>query len=329
MSFFQNIQHRLLKNVLYKFSLIFCSIYVVLFFGDQLKPKILFYLFISILLSVGIAGLGYVMNDIKDFKDDLKNNKPNLFNKFSKFQSVLLVVIFISLSIFPWFYLPTDQSTYYLLLIEFLLFYVYAFPPFRLKEKGFLGIITDALYAQVIPCLLAVYTFSKIANTTLHIKLIALYTIWLLLVGIRNIIKHQIEDIENDMRTNTNTFVTKNGKLATERMSYLIASSEIVIFIVLLFTLQTPIHYIIIFYFIYIVFIIISTKLNKDSMTLFNFINTRILNEFYEIHLPILLLIYFSFVQHFFMLIVLINIVFFYPIYKSYIAGFYSKYINH
>jgi hypothetical protein len=131
------------------------------------------------------------------------------------------------------------------------------------------------------------------------------------------------------MRTNTNTFVTKNGKLATERMSYLIASSEIVIFIVLLFTLQTPIHYIIIFYFIYIVFIIISTKLNKDSMTLFNFINTRILNEFYEIHLPILLLIYFSFVQHFFMLIVLINIVFFYPIYKSYIAGFYSKYINH
>ena len=47
-----------------------------------------------------------------------------------------------------------------------------------------------------------------------------------------------------------NLFATKNGKLATERMSYLIASSEIVIFIVLLFTLQNPIHYIIIFYFI-------------------------------------------------------------------------------
>jgi 4-hydroxybenzoate polyprenyltransferase len=79
---------------------------------NQLK-KILFYLFISMLLSVGIAGLGYAMNDIKDYKDDLKNNKPNLFNKFSKFQSVLLVVIFISLSIFPWFYLPTDQSTFF------------------------------------------------------------------------------------------------------------------------------------------------------------------------------------------------------------------------
>jgi hypothetical protein len=158
------------------------------------------------------------MNDIKDYKDDLQNNKPNLFNKFSKFQSVLLVVIFISLSIFPWFYLPTDQSTFYLLAIELaLLFYVYAFPPFRLKEKGFLGIITDALYAQVIPCLLAVYTFSKIANTTLHIKLIALYTIWLLLVGIRNIIKHQIEDFENDNAHKYQYICNKKWKIGNSK----------------------------------------------------------------------------------------------------------------
>ena len=211
MSFIQNIQQRLLGNVLYKFSLIFCSIYVVLFYGNNLECDILFYLFISILVSIGIAGLGYVMNDIKDFKDDLQNNKPNLFNKFSKSQSVLIVVLFALLSIFPWLYLPTDKYTFYLLVIEFLLFFVYASPPFRLKEKGFLGIITDALYAQVVPSLLAVYTFSKISNTILNVKLIVLYSAWLLLVGIRNIIKHQVEDFDNDKNTKTKTFVTIYG----------------------------------------------------------------------------------------------------------------------
>ena len=121
MQFIQNIPQRLIGNVLYKFSLIFCSIYIVLFFSNTLELKILFYLFISILLSIGIAGLGYVMNDIKDYKDDLQNNKLNLFNKFSKTQSTILVVLFIILSIFPWFYLPSDKYTLYLLTAEFLL----------------------------------------------------------------------------------------------------------------------------------------------------------------------------------------------------------------
>ena len=261
MSFIQNIQQRLLGNVLYKFSLIFCSIYVVLFFGNQLKTDILFYLFISILLSIGIAGLGYVMNDIKDFKDDLQNNKPNLFNKFSKSQSVLLVVLFALLSIFPWLYLPTDKYTFYLLVIEFLLFFVYAFPPFRLKEKGFLGIITDALYAQVVPSLLAVYTFSKISNTILNVKLIVLYSYFIALLG---------------------------------------------------YLLYTTILFI---------------KRNKTTeIDSFYFINTRIFNEFYEIHLPIILLVCFCFSNAIFIFILGFNLLIFSPIYLSYLKGFLNKY---
>lgn len=326
MSFIQNIQQRLLGNVLYKFSLIFCSIYVVLFYGNNLECDILFYLFISILVSIGIAGLGYVMNDIKDFKDDLQNNKPNLFNKFSKSQSVLLVVLFALLSIFPWLYLPTDKYTFYLLVIEFLLFFVYASPPFRLKEKGFLGIITDALYAQVVPSLLAVYTFSKISNTILNVKLIVLYSAWLLLVGIRNIIKHQVEDFDNDKNTKTKTFVTIYGIEYSKKISlkYLFPI-EFILFTSLLITIKTPYFIALLGYLLYTTILFI--KRNKTTeIDLFYFINTRIFNEFYEIHLPIILLVCFCFSNAIFIFILGFNLLIFSPIYLSYLKGFLNKY---
>ena len=326
MSFIQNIQQRLLGNVLYKFSLIFCSIYVVLFYGNNLECDILFYLFISILVSIGIAGLGYVMNDIKDFKDDLQNNKPNLFNKFSKSQSVLLVVLFALLSIFPWLYLPTDKYTFYLLVIEFLLFFVYAFPPFRLKEKGFLGIITDALYAQVVPSLLAVYTFSKISNTILNVKLIVLYSAWLLLVGIRNIIKHQVEDFDNDKNTKTKTFVTIYGIEYSKKISlkYLFPI-EFILFTSLLITIKTPYFIALLGYLLYTTILFI--KRNKTTeIDSFYFINTRIFNEFYEIHLPIILLVCFCFSNAIFIFILGFNLLIFSPIYLSYLKGFLNKY---
>ena len=299
---------------------------MVLFYGNNLECNILFYLFISILLSIGIAGLGYVMNDIKDFKDDLQNNKPNLFNKFSKSQSVLLVVLFALLSIFPWLYLPTDKYTFYLLVIEFLLFFVYAFPPFRLKEKGFLGIITDALYAQVVPSLLAVYTFSKISNTILNVKLIVLYSAWLLLVGIRNIIKHQVEDFDNDKNTKTKTFVTIYGIEYSKKISlkYLFPI-EFILFTSLLITIKTPYFIALLGYLLYTTILFI--KRNKTTeIDSFYFINTRIFNEFYEIHLPIILLVCFCFSNAIFIFILGFNLLIFSPIYLSYLKGFLNKY---
>ncbi len=197
------------------------------------------------IICIGIAGIGYALNDIIDYDADLKNKKRNLFINTSKIQSTLFVITFILFAIFPWFYLPFTTVTVFFLIIEFVLFFLYAFPPFRLKEKGILGVLADALYAQVIPNLLAVYTFLKLSETLkLNYIFLILFSVWLLLVGIRNILKHQIEDCENDIRTNTNTFVTKNGKLLSEKISYFIANIEIIIFCVLLFLLKTPMHFI-------------------------------------------------------------------------------------
>ena len=203
---------------------------------------------------------------------------------------------------------------------------MYAFPPFRLKEKGFLGIITDALYAQVVPSLLAVYTFSKISNTILNVKLIVLYSAWLLLVGIRNIIKHQVEDFDNDKNTKTKTFVTIYGIEYSKKISlkYLFPI-EFILFTSLLITIKTPYFIALLGYILYTTILFI--KRNKTTeIDLFYFINTRIFNEFYEIHLPIILLVCFCFSNAIFIFILGFNLLIFSPIYLSYLKGFLNKY---
>lgn len=327
MQFIQNIRERLLGNVLYKFSLIFSSLYAVLFFANIRGSRILFYLFISILLSVGIAGLGYAMNDIKDYKDDVRNNKKNLFLNFTRFQSVCIVALFIFLAVFPWFYLPFNRTTIYYLLVEFSLFFLYALPPFRLKEKGFAGIITDALYAQTVPCLLAVYTYSRLGEK-LHIpvQFLCCYAVWLLLAGIRNIIKHQIEDIENDKKTNTVTFVSRIGTVSAEKITlFLLSPAEIILFLLLLFFIKVKYPVILFVYLLYMLMMFIKRSSTTES-NIYTFINVRILNEFYEIHLPVLLLIYFSCYESFFITLLLFNLLLFAPIYISYAKGFIDKY---
>ena len=120
MASFINIRNRLWDNAQYKFSIVFCSLYVVLFSFRSLNSKILLYIFISILLSIGIAGIGYAFNDYIDYEDDKKNKKQNLFIQFSKFQGIILIFIFLVLSVFPWFLLPFDRFSLLLIITEFL-----------------------------------------------------------------------------------------------------------------------------------------------------------------------------------------------------------------
>ncbi|HRH58638.1 MAG TPA: UbiA family prenyltransferase [Chitinophagales bacterium] len=335
MASFINIRNRLWDNAQYKFSIIFCSLYVVLFSVHSFSSKILLYIVVSIILSVGIAGIGYAFNDYHDYHDDIKNNKQNLFLKFSGVQGILLVFFFFILSVFPWFILPFDRFSLLLILTEFLLFIVYALPPFRLKERGLAGVLTDALYAQVIPCFLATYTYSKIEEgVSFENTLIWNYIIWLIIVGSRNIINHQIEDFDNDINTKTITFVTNYGKENSKRQVLrLLIPLELLLFFPMIYFLPNTHHVVVIFFILYILSYLVMQKIKnkktifKDADDIYIFLNQKILNEFYEIHLPLLLLCYFSIIKPFFIWILILNLFIFLPIYLEYIKGFIKKYI--
>ena len=336
MASFINIRNRLWDNAQYKFSIVFCSLYVVLFSFRSLNSKILLYIFISILLSIGIAGIGYVFNDYIDYEDDKKNKKQNLFIQFSKSQGIILIFIFLVLSVFPWFLLPFDRFSLLLIITEFLLFIIYALPPIRLKERGLAGVITDALYAQVIPCILATYTYSKIGEkTSFYTSFIWIYISWLIILGCRNIINHQIQDYHNDINTNTQTFVTKHGIIKSKRwVLYLLIPIEFLLFLLLVFYLPGTQHLLFLLFLIYVIAYIIIQKIKnknfifKDTNELVSFFNQKILNEFCEIHLPIFLLCYFSLLKPFFLWILILNLLMFMPIYIEYIKGFMQKYLK-
>lgn len=167
----------------------------------------------SVTIIVGVAGLGYLSNDLGDREKDAAIQKENATTGLAWSSIVLLFLLFLALAMAPWFYLPFTVQSLYLLLLQFFLFYAYAFKPLRLKERGFLGVITDASYAHLVPALLAAYTFYTFTGR--HISQDALLLLvlcsWQLVLGIRNICFHQLKDYDNDMSSGTNTFVTSYG----------------------------------------------------------------------------------------------------------------------
>lgn len=167
----------------------------------------------SVTVIVGVAGLGYLSNDLGDREKDAAIQKENATTGLALSSIVLLFLLFLTLAIAPWFYLPFTSKSLCLLLLQFFLFYAYAFKPLRLKERRFLGVIADALYAHLVPALLAAYTFYTFTERHMlqDLLLLAVLCAWQLALGIRNICFHQLKDHDNDIASGTSTFVTHYG----------------------------------------------------------------------------------------------------------------------
>ncbi len=329
---YDTIQSRLVSTLLHKFSLLFTSIYIVIFFSQAEKNKVFLAIWLSLILSFGIAGLGYLINDLHDMEQDLQSGKSNFFHQKGKVKNIVLFILFVLCAALPWLLLPFDIVTLTGITLEFVLFGLYAAPPFRLKERGILGVITDALYAHVIPLVLAGYTFSKIVPgmsvLTYHTLL---FVGWLLLMGCRNILNHQLEDFENDILSGTKTVATQIGiKNLNTIIHLLIIPAEGFLFVFFLATLPFPNELIVLAYGLYILLYFIRRKKEKfyklffdpnsipDKKALSSFINNNLLNEFYELHYPLVLLIYFSYYQHYFVILLLLHLFIFSPMYISF-----------
>jgi 1,4-dihydroxy-2-naphthoate octaprenyltransferase len=167
----------------------------------------------SLCTILGIAGLAYFLNDLGDVAKDALAGKPNLVAGMGRAERSFLFVFFSAAALLPWLRLPFDRWSAALLLGELGLFGLYCFRPFRLKERGALGVLTDALYAHVLPALLAVHTFDLMAarpSADVPAFLVALGC-WQLALGVRNIVLHQLQDRESDLLSGTRTVATQIG----------------------------------------------------------------------------------------------------------------------
>jgi len=249
----------------------------------------------SICTIIGIAGFGYLTNDLGDRNKDKIIQKENVTCDLSNVSLVLLFVLFLSLAIAPWFYFPMRKWSYLLLFTQFFLFYIYAFPPFRFKEKGVLGVVVDSLYAHVNPAILAAYTFYLFTEETYQnfVSFIIFLGLWQFFVGIRGILFHQHKDYLNDINSGTKTFVTSIGKQKVSvLLKYIVLPIEAFTFILFASYFSFDQIYFLPIIITYWCWIIIKLKLNNTLKKVdFRSLAYQLLDNYYTLWIPVVILL--------------------------------------
>jgi 4-hydroxybenzoate polyprenyltransferase len=226
---------RLVDSFRYKIPVLISIPYLFLEINEYEPLRALLLILAAVITCFGFVGFGYATNDLGDIETDRIIGKSNFMGLLTSFQTLGLILFFLVAALLPWLYLPFNKFSLLFIVTELLSFIFYAFPPLRLKERGFGGIFTDALYAHVIPVTFAAFTFnlsgkSKISSLEITCLFVAVF-LWQLALGIRNILLHQIADFENDQRASAKTFVVKIGeKRAKLLLIYFYLPAEILLF---------------------------------------------------------------------------------------------------
>jgi hypothetical protein len=324
---------RLSKPWNYKVPLLLAFPYLFVLQGHLENDEFIILILASLLTIIGFAGMAYTFNDVSDIKKDLAAQKNNAFNGRSSLNIKATFLFFLLLTLAPWYFLPFDATSILLIGLELLLFYLYSFPPIRLKERGALGLIVDALYAHVIPALLACHTFSLAIETTLFEYKHVFFTIiaWQFFSGLRNILSHQIIDLDSDIISNTRTWVAVNGLKTSLRLIKALIVLEVIGFLLFLISLVELNIYILAVYMIYMIvqyFAFAKAKQHGINYSTKEFTN-RFLDYFYIKWIPILILLQISTIPTVVSGVLLIHLILFPNFIKNLLLQFTQYIKNH
>ncbi len=263
------------------------------FSADNFIVKII----LSYITIIGIAGFAYTLNDFTDRNKDEEAGKENIHIKKTIGFSIGILMVFMGIALGPWYFFPKSVYTLSLLGFELLLFVLYSVPPFRFKERGFVGVITDSLYAHAVPALLALTAFDQNGElpSSTHLALWVSLITWQFCLGIRNILFHQIADYENDIKSGINTFVTQFSIPKTEQLlRQLFIPLEVITFLLFTFSLLYNYAWSYIAALIIYAIFLFTQRASVESSThpFYRKFCYFFLDDFYIEWLPILFLLY-------------------------------------
>ena len=158
-----------------------------------------------------VASYGHVINDIFDVHPDQLAGRSNSMRDIGWRKRILLAAALLGCGYLP--ALLADYSTLALLTLtlNYLWPTIYSVPPFRLKEKGVLGVMCDALGSHVTPTLFALTLFAPLSPAALLLYIVTV-TLWAAALGIKAILHHQVVDLDDDRRSGTVTLATQFGE---------------------------------------------------------------------------------------------------------------------
>lgn len=192
---------------------------------------------ILLISMIGTAGFGHYLNDLSDIEADKLAGKSNAAANHSFIQRTALIILFLLLSLLPWFIFLPPGLPHIFIACVLLLFVFYSLPPIRLKDRAFAGVLADMLYAHGIPALIVAFAVIDKAGEG-GVYLVMLVFFWQVMVGLRNIAFHQVEDFEHDKIAGIKTWATQLGVGSVKKIClYLFHPFELVAFALMLFFL--------------------------------------------------------------------------------------------
>jgi 4-hydroxybenzoate polyprenyltransferase len=276
----------------YKFPPILIIPYVVILKSNSsVIPSISSLCF---LLSSLIAGAVYVsiLNDITDIEEDESAGKKNRMAKLNTFQrSVVMFALICVAFLFSWF-MRNNLLAVTMYIASYVSFTLYSVPPFRFKKRGILGLFADASGSQMFPTLFTAAYMSVQFHYKLSITDLSLIAIWSLCFGLRGILWHQFHDLENDRRSGLRTIVQQMSSTMTKIVGRSILFLEVSALLVFLFRLGN-------IYFFYALIIYLAYMLYRRMKTNLEVIIVKyttnhfdiVMNVFYQVFLPVSILI--------------------------------------
>lgn len=248
---------------------------------------------LSAMTITGIAGLGYVINDLYDIEADRKAGKRNPFDNKPAFFKTGVIAVLTIVAIIPWYFLKSDLYIWLALAFQMLLFIVYAHPITRLKEKSVWGPVCDALYGHAVPVIIACLTYQQYLKQLPYspVWFFGSLFLWQFFKGMRNIFLHQLEDYENDMRSGVLTLTTERGQNNIyQKILYIIIPLEVIALFAFFLSITRAFPEIWIYFLVFMVLNIYGHGLfrNVQWHPKIYSANTYIyfLNNFYEVYFP-------------------------------------------
>lgn len=255
-----------------------------------------------ILLFLGVlVGAVYVsiINDITDAEEDAACGKFNRMAKVPRLWRWIIPACCLAAGgIFEVLLYP-DKTSMVLYALPWIAFSLYSFPPFRLKKRGFWGILADAAGSHLFISLFMVSGTVYFTKTTPEGGWILAIGIWALLFGLRGILFHQFADRENDIKAGLNTYATAIAPSGFRRTAFVILLAEMAAFAFIIW----KIHYLLPVFAFIVYTVVALVRLRFFGYTIINILAPEgrpfqiWMADYYQFFFPLSLLVIAAFSQ--------------------------------
>lgn len=205
-----------------KMALFFLVYYYLLLVKDTILLQDMILLLPLGLFFISLASFGFTLNDYFDKSIDKVSGKQSILSSIGSQRQVLVLCTLLLFGLISFIPFYQYKFAVVFLLLSYISSILYSAYPFRLKEKGIWGIICVSLAQWVFPALIVFGIFKHFAIDTL------LWVIFLLLLGLRWVLVHQLIDWSKDIRTDIMTFAVIKTPIGTLRIMRFLFAFELI-----------------------------------------------------------------------------------------------------